>query len=155
MPWEACHLQFSFVSPAILNNIGYTCLSTAQVGPPPAFHPCIIPAALPTADFCTIDATVMNKRLTTPIEITNPNGSIMYLTHKAELDIPCLPVTARHVHIAPALRTHSLLSMGQLCDAGCKVVFSATTVNIRLRKTAMALGTPQLKNASRRHPSEH
>jgi hypothetical protein len=54
----------------------------------------------------------------------------MYSTHEAELDFPILPISARHVHIVPALRTLSLLSMSQLCDAGCKIIFSATTVSV-------------------------
>ncbi|KAI2496142.1 hypothetical protein MHU86_18373 [Fragilaria crotonensis] len=84
-----------------------------------------------TAHFCTIAATVINKRITsTPIGITNPNGTVMYSTHEADLDIPCLPAAARRVHIVPALKSHSLLSMGQLCDAGCEVVFSAAAVHV-------------------------
>jgi hypothetical protein len=56
----------------------------------------------------------------------------MYSTHEAELDLPNLPPSARRVHIVPALRTASLLSMGQLCDAGCIVTFDATTVTVTL-----------------------
>ena len=54
----------------------------------------------------------------------------MYSTHEAELDLPHLPLAARLVHIVPALTTASLLSMGQLCDAGCQVTFDATTVKV-------------------------
>ena len=56
----------------------------------------------------------------------------MYSTHEAELDLPSLPPAARRVHIVPALSTASLLSMGQLCDAGCVVTFDATTVTVTL-----------------------
>ena len=56
----------------------------------------------------------------------------MYSTHEAELDLPSLPPSARRVHIVPALSTSSLLSMGQLCDAGCVVTFDATTVVVTL-----------------------
>jgi hypothetical protein len=52
----------------------------------------------------------------------------MYSTHEAELDLPSLPLAARHVHIVPTLSTHSLLLIGQLCDAGCEVTFDATTI---------------------------
>lgn len=54
----------------------------------------------------------------------------MYSTHEAELDLPSLPMAARRVHIVPALSTASLLSMGQLCDAGCHVTFDAAAVNV-------------------------
>ena len=62
----------------------------------------------------------------------------MYSTHEAELDLPTLPLAARRVHIVPALHTASLLSMGQLCDAGCTVTFDATTVQVH-RNTALLL----------------
>ena len=54
----------------------------------------------------------------------------MTSTHEAELDYPLLPPAARHVHIVPSLATSSLLSMGQLCDAGCTISFNASDVII-------------------------
>ena len=54
----------------------------------------------------------------------------MYSTHEAELDLPNLPIEARRVHIVPALQTASLLSMGQLCDAGCIVTFDSKSVAV-------------------------
>lgn len=95
-----------------------------------------------TAHFCTVTANVINKRLTsTPIGIANPNGTVMYSTHEAELDLPGLPLAARRVHIVPALTTDSLLSMGQLCDAGCIVTFDATGVQVRLNNVLLLSGT--------------
>jgi hypothetical protein len=55
----------------------------------------------------------------------------MQSTHEAELDVPGLPMTARRVHSIPDLAVHSLLSIGQLCDAGCEVTFTATDATIR------------------------
>jgi hypothetical protein len=84
-----------------------------------------------TAHFCTTDIPVHNKHLaTTPIAIHNPNGNVMYSTHIAELDLPGLPLAARQVHIVPSLTSQSLISIGQFCDAGCTVVFTATTVTV-------------------------
>jgi hypothetical protein len=78
------------------------------------------------------DFPVTNRRITTsPIAIRNPNGSIMCSTHEGEIDIPNLPRAARTVHIVPDLASHSLLSIGQLCDAGCIVEFTATNVTVR------------------------
>ena len=65
----------------------------------------------------------------------------MYSTHEAELDLPNLPLSARHVHIVPALQAGSLLSMGQLCDAGCVVTFDATTVRVHRNSELLLLGT--------------
>ena len=64
----------------------------------------------------------------------------MYSTHEADLDLPCLPLAARRVHIVPALRTHSLLSMGQLCDAGCEILFTATCVQVRHNNACILTG---------------
>jgi hypothetical protein len=78
------------------------------------------------------DYPISNRRITTtPLAIRNPNGSIMYSSHEGEIDIPNLPPAARTVHIVPDLKSHSLLSIGQLCDAGCVVEFTATTVIIQ------------------------
>jgi hypothetical protein len=97
----------------------------------PAFSTNAIADTGSTANFCTVCMPVINKRVAIhPIAIRNPNGSVMYSTHEAELDIPGLPDAARHVHIVPDLASKSLISIGQLCDAGCKVTFDATDVTV-------------------------
>ena len=84
-----------------------------------------------TSHFCTIRAPVINKRpANPPIGIENANGSIMYSTHEAELDIPNLPLAARHVHIVPELSNFSLISIGQLCDSDCSVIFDRNMVTV-------------------------
>ena len=65
----------------------------------------------------------------------------MYSTHEAELDLPSLPLAARRVHIVPALHTTSLLSMGQLCDAGCVVTFDAKSVTVTIDNERILDGT--------------
>jgi len=101
-----------------------------------------------TAHFFTIDLPLNNKQATTnPIMIRNPNGSIMYSTPEAKLDIPALPKAARHVHVVPALASQLLLSMGQLCDAGCHVTFDATTAMVTHGKKVVLTGrcTPKTR----------
>jgi hypothetical protein len=94
-----------------------------------------------TAHFCTIDTPVINKiPAKQPIAIRNPNGSVMYSTHTAELDLPQLPFPARQVHIVPALAYHSLISIGQLCDAGCDVTFDAHSATVRYNKQIVLTG---------------
>jgi hypothetical protein len=94
-----------------------------------------------TAHFATITAPVINQRTTvTPITIRNPNGSVMTSTHEAELDLPMLPLAARRVHIVPALACPSLLSMGQFCDAGCTVHFTAEQVTVALADSILLTG---------------
>jgi hypothetical protein len=48
-----------------------------------------------------------------------------------DLDLPALPLPARVALIVPELGNHSLISIGQLCDAGCDVQFDATSVDVR------------------------
>ena len=50
--------------------------------------------------------------------------------HTAELDFPTFLPAACQRHVIPALASFLLLSMGQLCDAGCRIAFTATTVVI-------------------------
>jgi len=95
-----------------------------------------------TAHFGTTTLPVVNKQPAThPIAIHNPNGTIMYSTHTAELDIPHLPPAARQVHIVPDLASHTLLSIGQLCDAGCDVTFNATAVTVTYLNRLILQGT--------------
>ena len=65
----------------------------------------------------------------------------MHSTHEGEIDIPNLPPAARTVHIVPDLSSHSLLSIGQLCDAGCIVEFTATTVTVKYNTLIVLEGT--------------
>jgi hypothetical protein len=64
----------------------------------------------------------------------------MQSTHEAELDVPGLPMAARRVHIVPDLAVHSLLSIGQLCDAGCEVTLTATDATIRYNNSIALQG---------------
>ena len=76
-----------------------------------------------------------------PITIRNPNGTTMTSTHTAELPIPQLPHAARMAHIVPDLKSHSLISIGTLCDAGCEVTFTTTTVTVTHDKATIMSGT--------------
>jgi hypothetical protein len=46
------------------------------------------------------------------------------------LNIPFLPHTARKEHILLGLDQDSLLSVGQMCDSGCSMTFTATEVTV-------------------------
>jgi hypothetical protein len=97
-----------------------------------------------TAHFGTINAPVINLRPSlNPISIRNPNGTIMTSTHEADLlDImpTMLPPAARRIHIIPELASASLISMGQFCDAGFSVAFTATTVTVSINDTIVLTG---------------
>jgi hypothetical protein len=72
------------------------------------------------------NAHCKNKLLTQyPLEVRLPNGAIIASTHTATLDLPSFPRAARKAHTLPGLAQHSLLSVGQVCDSGCAVTFTA------------------------------
>ena len=76
---------------------------------------------------------MFNKRPTAnPITIQLPNGERVTSTHEAELTLPMLRFAARHVHLVPGLHNCSLLSIGQLCDAGYEVTFDYKHMHVIL-----------------------
>ena len=64
------------------------------------------------------------------LPVTIPNGAIVYSSHVGELDLSNLPPAARIAHVFPDLASDSLLSIGQLCDAGCTAFFTKDAVTI-------------------------
>ena len=54
----------------------------------------------------------------------------MYATHQADLDLPSLPIEARAIKLVPDMSAGTLISVGQLCDAGCTAFFTKTGVSI-------------------------
>ena len=64
------------------------------------------------------------------VRVKYPDGIIDQATHTATLDVPSLPLQARQVHLFNKLASGSLLSLGQLCDAGCTAYFDNTAVYI-------------------------
>jgi hypothetical protein len=87
------------------------------------------------------DPPVLNRCLSaSPVAIANPNGSTMCSTHKGEMDLPTSPLSAHAVHVAPDPQSHSPLSIGQLCDAGCVATFAATELIVRHNDTIILQG---------------
>jgi hypothetical protein len=64
------------------------------------------------------------------IQVMFPDGNLAQATHTATLNLPTLPQKARQVHLFKALASGALISLGQLCDAGCTAYFNATTAYI-------------------------
>jgi hypothetical protein len=84
-----------------------------------------------TAHFLLANAKCSNKIPTaTPLVVRLPNGDTIASTHTAMLNMPSLPHAAIYAHILPGLAQHSLLSVGQMCDSGCSVTFTATEVTV-------------------------
>jgi hypothetical protein len=94
-----------------------------------------------TSHFVTIKAPIINRtRTTNPLAITTVNGDVIYSSHIAELNLPDLPLTARTCHVVPHLGDFSLISVGQLCDAGCDVMFTHEKMDVPLEKTIIMQG---------------
>jgi Reverse transcriptase (RNA-dependent DNA polymerase) len=98
-----------------------------------------------TAHYCTTELPVDNKReCTDNIRIKTANGGIMQATHTAELKYPNLPEKARRVYIVPELAGRvagrTLISVGQLCDAGCKVIFEEQACKIQYKGETVLYG---------------
>jgi hypothetical protein len=55
--------------------------------------------------------------------------------------IPVLPSSACRAHEFPSLHSHSLLSIGQLCDHECKSVFTNHCITITLHDIILLTGT--------------
>ena len=92
-----------------------------------------------------------------PVSVQLPDGTVCQSTHTGYLRLPHLTTTARLAHVLPGF-TGSLLSIGQLCDAGYTAVYTAVDVTIvddtnkpvmrGLRSTATGLWTLVLNGAT-------
>ena len=82
-------------------------------------------------DMIHCDIPITNvKEVKTGIKVLLPNEQTMQSTHEGTLDIQTLPLEARKAYIFPRLASGSLLSIGQLCDAGCSALFVKTKLYI-------------------------
>ena len=68
------------------------------------------------------------KPTNSPLTVTLPDGTTVTSTHTALLNLPQLPLGARHVDVFPGF-IGSLLSTGVLCDHGLKAVYTSYTVD--------------------------
>ena len=95
-----------------------------------------------SSHFCAPTQPLLNIHTSnTPTHIRLPDGSFMHSTEMGELDIPALPIAARHAHIVPALNGQSLISIGQLFDSGCDVTLNAMTIAVNHEGTPIFHGT--------------
>lgn len=106
-------------------SISYSALSE------PTLRSNIVLDSACTTHLCTPD-TILNNRTTAtnPISITIPDGSRIQSTETGNLPIAALPPQATHAHVVPDLQTHSLLSLGQLCDSGCTATIDKNTIDV-------------------------
>jgi hypothetical protein len=117
-------------------------VESSKLDPPTTQHNhSIIVDSGSTAHYCTTELPVQNKHeCMDDVRIKAANGSIMKATHVAELNYPNLPERARRVYIVPELAGRTLISVGQLCDAGCTVRFDATTCHVQFKGETVLYG---------------
>ena len=78
-----------------------------------------------TSHYLRTDAPVLNHRRASPPHVVRlPDGGSIQSQTVADLPIASLPKPAQHAHLFDGLRMFSLLSVGQLCDAGCLLSFT-------------------------------
>ena len=70
-----------------------------------------------------------------------PNGQQLKSTNVAcELNLPQVTTQGRQTHLLPGLTHSSLMSIGQLCNAGFQATFDQTLVNITNHGNTILIG---------------
>ncbi len=78
-----------------------------------------------TSHFLTTNAPALNILPTAMAIIAHlPNGERAHSTQTCTLNIASLLPSSRATHIIPGLVSHSLLSVTNLCNAGCNINFT-------------------------------
>jgi hypothetical protein len=86
-----------------------------------------------TSNFLSATSPCMNKRAVhVHLHVNMPNGTTIQSSHTSELLLIALPPEARRAHILPGLLHNSLISVGQLCDSGCDVIFTRNMMESEL-----------------------
>ena len=65
-----------------------------------------------------------------PITLVDAKGGKLVTTHEGEIDFPGLPLEARRAHVCPDLAHTSLISIKQLADVGCKIIYDELEVRV-------------------------
>jgi hypothetical protein len=89
----------------------------------------------------------MNKRAVhVQLHVNMPNGTIIHSHQTNELLLSVLPPEARQTNIVPGLVHNSLISVGQLCDSGCDVIFTQYEVEVNKDGTSVMSGVRDRKS---------
>jgi hypothetical protein len=92
------------------------------------------PDTAATSHFYSVKTSTLHNQQRVPeqssIKVLIPDGSTMSSTHVANLPLPHLSPIATKAHGFTHLASGSLLSIGQLCDAGCTAIFTNNEVTV-------------------------
>ena len=123
-------------APLTIHNINS--ISTSVSSPTSLIQPATFPSIPDTGcsgHYFPSGTPISNMRPDTPstsLQVHLPNGATIQSSHSGQIDLPDLPPAAKESHIFPDLSAASLLSVGQLCNSGCKVTFTNKEVNVML-----------------------
>ena len=70
-----------------------------------------------------------------------PNGNIITSESTTTMKLPDILHNARIIHFFPGLKSHSLISISQLCDAGCQAHFDKHFVRIVFKNEVILKGS--------------
>jgi hypothetical protein len=85
------------------------------------------------------------RKAAQPQNITLPDGEVIHSTHIGNLNLPGLGDAATQAHVVPGLAHSSLISIKQLCNSGCHVIFTKNNCKVYRKAELMLEG--------KRHPS--
>jgi hypothetical protein len=95
-----------------------------------------------TRNFFKILSNVLGLKPTpNGIAASLPDGALTRSTHTGTHPVPGLPLSACRAQGFPSLQSHSPLSICQLCDHGCKAVFTHNNIIITHNDLFLLTGT--------------
>ena len=81
------------------------------------------------------------RKLTNGPSCKLPDGNTIKPEEQGELNSSsCLSKIAKRAYVHPALKSSSLISIGQLCDDGCVVIFDKDKINVLKNKKIIMSG---------------
>jgi hypothetical protein len=94
-----------------------------------------------------VTAPLANKQVAnTPIQVRLPDGASIQSSHTCDLVLHQIPDTEKKAHVIPGLSTRSLLSVGQLVDSNCSVIFDKSKVQVLHKNANILEGRRNLRN---------
>jgi hypothetical protein len=95
-----------------------------------------------TSNFLSATAPCSNKQAAhIPLNVNMPNGTTIQSSHTCDLLLTALTPQARKAHILPGIVHNSLISVGQLCDNRCSVIFTQEQVTVSKNGNCVMYGS--------------
>ena len=136
-----------------VNNLNF-CYSSIipPVIPPPSFNNNLIVTKIDSGASGTYirkqdeNITINQSPISNGPRVILPDNSAIQPTTKGHLNLPGLSNKGTNAFIFPDLKSASLISVGQLCDDGCTVTFTAEDVTATKNKQVVLHGDRNLED---------